>query len=259
VYGVLQAAGLLFFAFAGYARIATLGEEVREPERTIPRAIPLALGITVVLYLVVGIATLAAAGPSVLAGSHAPVAAAVRAAGAAWSVPVVRVGAAIASLGSLLALIAGIGRTTLAMARNGDLPRGLAIVENRRQVPARAELAVAGVVALLVLTVDLRGAIGFSSFGVLLYYAVANASALTQDVAHRRWPRALNAVGLLGCVTLVATLPVASVAAGMAVLVVGVGLRALLRRGSAGTSRGRRRTARSLARSPWSPRRSPGR
>src|SRR5207249_6056523 len=81
-YGVLQAAGLLFFAFAGYARIATLGEEVREPERTIPRAVPLALGITVVLYLVVGVAALAAAGPGVLAASHAPVAAAVQAAGA---------------------------------------------------------------------------------------------------------------------------------------------------------------------------------
>ena len=95
VYGVLQAAGLLFFAFAGYARIATLGEEVRDPARTIPRAIPLALGIIVVLYLVVGVAALAAAGPAVLAASHAPiVAAAVRAAGAAWSVPVVRVGAA---------------------------------------------------------------------------------------------------------------------------------------------------------------------
>ena len=150
VYGVLQAAGLLFFAFAGYARIATLGEEVRDPERTIPRAIPLALGITVVLYLVVGVAALAAGGPAVLAASHAPVAAAVRAAGAAWSVPVVRVGAAVASLGSLLALIAGIGRTALAMARNGDLPRGLAAVDARHQVPARAELAVAGVVALLV-------------------------------------------------------------------------------------------------------------
>src|SRR3954451_7527369 len=115
LYGILQAAGLLFFAFAGYARIATLGEEVRDPERTIPRAIPLALGITVVLYLVVGVAVLTAGGPAVLASSHAPVDAAVRAAGAAWSVPVVRVGAAIASLGSLLALIAGIGRTTLAM------------------------------------------------------------------------------------------------------------------------------------------------
>ena len=138
-------------------------------------------------------------------------------------------------LGSLLALIAGIGRTTLAMARNGDLPRGLAAVEARHQVPARAELAVAAVVALLVVTTDLRGAIGFSSFGVLVYYAVANASAFTQDAAHRRWPRALNVVGFVGCVTLVATLPVASVGAGVAVLFVGVALRGLLRRGSAET------------------------
>ncbi|HWJ33519.1 MAG TPA: APC family permease [Gaiellaceae bacterium] len=250
VYGVLQAAGLLFFAFAGYARIATLGEEVRDPERTIPRAIPLALGITVVLYLVVGISVLTAGGPAVLAASHAPVDAAVRAAGAAWSVPVVRVGAAVASLGSLLALIAGIGRTTLAMARNGDLPRALSAVEERRQVPARAELAVAGVVALLVVSTDLRGAIGFSSFCVLLYYAVANASAFTQDDAHRRWPRAFNVVGLVGCVTLVATLPVASVAVGVAVLLGGVVLRALLRRGSAGTSRGIQRRTRAPARSP---------
>jgi APA family basic amino acid/polyamine antiporter len=158
----------------------------------------------------------------------------VRAAGAAWSVPVVRVGAAIASLGSLLALIAGIGRTTLAMARNGDLPRGLAVVDDQHQVPARAELAVAGIVALLVVSTDLRGAIGFSSFGVLLYYAVANASAFTQDDAHRRWPRVFNVVGLLGCMTLVATLPVASVGVGVAVLAVGVGGRALLKGNGAG-------------------------
>jgi APA family basic amino acid/polyamine antiporter len=174
-------------------------------------------------------------------------------------VPVVRVGAAVASLGSLLALIAGIGRTALAMARNGDLPRGLAAVEERHHVPARSELAVAGVVAVLAVSTDLRGAIGFSSFGVLLYYAVANASAFTQDARHRRWPRAFNVVGLVGCVTLVVTLPVASVAAGVAVLAVGVSLRALLRRGTAGTNRGRRRTARSPARSPSSRLRSPGR
>ena len=231
---MLQAAGLLFFAFAGYARIATLGEEVRDPARTIPRAIPLALAITVVLYLVIGVAALAAAGPAVLGASHAPIAAAVRAAGAAWSVPVVRVGAAVASLGSLLALIAGIGRTTLAMARNGDLPRGLAAVEARRQVPARAELAVGAVVALLVVSTDLRGAIGFSSFGVLLYYAVANASAFTQDSSYRRWPRALNVIGLVGCVTLVVTLPVASIAAGVTVLAVGAGGRAWFKRSGAG-------------------------
>jgi APA family basic amino acid/polyamine antiporter len=237
VYGVLQAAGLLFFAFAGYARIATLGEEVRSPERTIPRAIPLALGITVALYLAVALAALAAAGPGALAAGGAPIATAVKAVGASWSLPVVRAGAAVASLGALLALIAGIGRTTLAMSRNGDLPRPLASVEPRHQVPARAELAVAVAVAVLVTTTDLRGAIGFSSFGVLVYYAVANASAYTQSPERRRWPRALNVAGLGGCLVLVATLPVSAVAAGLAVLGIGVAGRAAVRRtGSLGRS-----------------------
>jgi basic amino acid/polyamine antiporter, APA family len=230
VYGVLQSAGLLFFAFAGYARIATLGEEVRDPERTIPRAIPLALGITVVIYAAVGLTALLAAGPAALAATTTPLATAAEAVGAAWSVPVVRVGAAVASLGALLALIAGIGRTSLAMARNGDLPRRLSAVDPVHRVPARAELAVGAVVCLLVLTTDLRGAIGFSSFGVLTYYAIANASAYTQPPERRRWPRALNVVGVLGCATLVVTLPVTSVIAGAAVLAVGVAGRAFLRR-----------------------------
>ena len=230
VYGVLQSAGLLFFAFAGYARIATLGEEVRDPERTIPRAIPLALGITVVIYAAVGLTALLAAGPAALAATSTPLATAAKAVGAAWSVPVVRVGAAVASLGALLALIAGIGRTSLAMARNGDLPRRLAAIDPVHRVPARAELAVGAVVCLLVLTTDLRGAIGFSSFGVLTYYAIANASAYTQPPERRRWPRALNVVGVLGCATLVVTLPVTSVIAGAAVLAAGVAVRALLRR-----------------------------
>jgi APA family basic amino acid/polyamine antiporter len=222
VYGVLQSAGLLFFAFAGYARIATLGEEVREPERTIPRAIPLALGIAVAVYAAVGVACLLAAGPDALAASTAPVATAVKAAGEAWALPLVRVGAAVASLGALLALIAGIGRTSLAMARNGDLPRTLAAVEPRHRVPARAELAVAAVVSLLVLTTDLRGAIGFSSFGVLTYYAIANTAAFTQTAERRRWPRALNVLGAAGCAVLAVTLPLSAVLAGLAVFAVGV-------------------------------------
>jgi APA family basic amino acid/polyamine antiporter len=230
LYGVLQSAGLLFFAFAGYARIATLGEEVRDPERTIPRAILLALGITVAVYAAVGLTALLAAGPAALAASSTPLATAAKAVGAAWSVPVVRVGAAIASLGALLALIAGIGRTSLAMARNGDLPRRLSAVDAMHRVPVRAELAVGAVVCVLVLTTDLRGAIGFSSFGVLTYYAIANASAYTQPPERRRWPRALNVVGVLGCATLVVTLPVSAVVAGTAVLAAGVAGRALLRR-----------------------------
>lgn len=230
IYGVLQAAGLLFFAFAGYARIATLGEEVRDPARTIPRAIPIALAIVVGLYLLVGVAALSAAGAGALATSSTPVATAADAVGAAWALPVVRAGAAIASLGALLALLAGIARTSLAMARSGDLPAWLASVHPRYQVPDHAELAVAVAVAALVLTTDLRGAIGFSSFGVLTYYAVANASAYTQTAEYRRWPRALNVAGLVSCLALVAALPLSAMIPGVVMLVVGLAARALLLR-----------------------------
>ena len=209
-YGVLQAAGLLFFAFAGYARIATMGEEVRDPARTIPRAILIALFVAVGIYLVVGVSLLLALGPDRIAASSAPLATAVEAVGAAWAQPIVRVGAALASLGALLALIAGIGRTALAMARNNDLPRWLAAVHPRFQVPHHAELALAVVVGVLVLTTDLRGVIGFSSFGVLLYYAIANAAAFTQPAEQRRWPRFVNVLGLAGCLVLAVTLPLTS-------------------------------------------------
>jgi APA family basic amino acid/polyamine antiporter len=140
---------------------------------------------------------------------------------------VVRVGAAAASLGALLALVAGVGRTTLAMAREGDLPRPLSAVHPRFSVPHRAEVTLAVVVCVLVATVDLRGAIGFSSFGVLLYYAVANASAWTQSGEHRLYPRWLQGLGLAACLVLVATLPVAAVLAGLGVFAVGLAIRAL--------------------------------
>lgn len=229
-YGILQSAGLLFFAFAGYARIATMGEEVRDPRRTIPRAIPVALGITVVVYLVVGVSALAAAGPGALARAAAPLTAAVQAAGAGAITPVVRAGAALASLGALLALIAGIGRTGLAMARRRDLPGWLAAVHPRYRVPHHAEAALAAVVCVLVLTTGLRGVIGVSSFAVLIYYAIANAAAFTQPAADRRWPRALNVLGVAGCLVLVATLPPPAVIAGLALFAAGLAGRLIVLR-----------------------------
>ncbi|MFD6226601.1 APC family permease [Streptomyces sp. NPDC060232] len=218
-FGLLQGAGLLFFAFAGYARITTLGEEVRDPVRTIPRAVPIALGIALLVYTAVAVALLSVLGVEGLAGASAPLADAVRAAGAPGLAPVVRVGAALAALGSLLALVLGVSRTVLAMARDGHLPRALAAVHPRRRVPHHAELAVGAVVAVLAATADLRGAIGFSSFGVLAYYAIANASAWTLDSGVKG--RAVAAVGLSGCVVLACALPLASVVAGAAVLALG--------------------------------------
>jgi APA family basic amino acid/polyamine antiporter len=226
-YGILQSAGLLFFAFAGYARIATMGEEVRDPERIIPRAILTALTIAVSIYLVVGAAIMIALGPAGVAATPAPLAAAVDVAGWGWAGLPVRLGAAAAALGALLALIAGVGRTTLAMARHDDLPRWFAAVHERHQVPHHAEVAVAGLVCVLILVTDLRGAIGFSSFGVLLYYLIANAAAYTQSSDRRRFPRILQIIGMAGCGTLAITLPVSAVVGGTAVFAVGLGYRAL--------------------------------
>jgi APA family basic amino acid/polyamine antiporter len=222
--GVLRAAGLLFFAFAGYARIATLGEEVRDPAHTIPRAIPIALGITLVVYAAVAVTTLTALGADELSGSGAPLADAVRAAGVPGLAPVVRAGAAVGALGSLLALLLGVSRTSLAMARDRHLPHVLATVHPRFHVPHRAELAVGAVVAVLAASVDVRGAIGFSSFGVLAYYAIANAAALTLSPTEARPPRAVPVLGLTGCIALAFALPPAAATSGAAVLALGAAL-----------------------------------
>lgn len=224
-YGVLQSAGLLFFAFAGYARIATMGEEVRDPERNIPRAIVIALSVTVLVYGAVALALLNSLGAAGVAESGQPLADAVG--GQPWAVVAVRVGAAAASLGALLALIAGVGRTALAMAREGDLPRWLSAVHPRFSVPHRAELVLGAVVCVVVLLADVRTAIGFSSFGVLLYYAVANAAAFTQPREDRRYPRALQILGAVGCLVLVATLPWQAIAGGVAVVLAGLVYRAV--------------------------------
>ena len=235
-YGILQSAGLLFFAFAGYARIATMGEEVRDPRRTIPRAIVIALGITVAVYAVIALTLLSAIGPDAVAASPTPLAAAVEAGTITWAGPVVRVGAALASLGALLALVAGLGRTTLAMARERDLPQWLAAVHPRYRVPHRAEAVLAVVICGIIAVADLRGAIGFSSFGVLVYYLVANIAAFTQPDMDRRYPKALQVLGALACVALVATLPPLSVGLGILMFAAGIIFRlARLHRISRGT------------------------
>ncbi len=228
-YGVLQSAGLLFFAFAGYARLATLSEEVIDPKRTIPRAIPIALGIALVVYATVAVSALVGAGAPAIAAAQAPLAAAVEAGQLAWLSPAVRAGAVVASLGGLLSLMVGISRTAFAMASNRDLPMSLSVVHPRSQVPHRAEIAVGVIVAAVTAVADIRAAIGFSSFAVLVYYALTNAAALTLARCERRCPRALAALGLLGCVVLSLTLPAVAVVGGTILLTLGASMYALRR------------------------------
>ncbi|MFC7327045.1 APC family permease [Marinactinospora rubrisoli] len=221
-FGVLGAAGMLFFAFAGYARVATLGGEVREPERSIPRAIGIAMAVALGVYLAVCVAVLAVLGPRRLAASTAPLADAVTVAGWPNLTPIVAAGAALACLGALLSLSLGVSRTALALAEDGHLPRALTAVHPRYGVPHRSALAVGAVVAALVLVLDVRAAVGFSSFGVLVYYAVANASALRLGPSEGRPLLLVPVVGLAGCVVLALSLPLPLVLGGAVMVGSGV-------------------------------------
>ncbi|QDG67258.1 amino acid permease [Pseudarthrobacter sp. NIBRBAC000502772] len=219
--GVLPAAGLMFFAFAGYARIATLGEEVKDPARTIPRAILAALAGAFAIYLALALLLQNHLAEGRLAATSAPLLDAVVNSQLAAGAPVVQAGAAAACLGALLALITGVGRTTLAMARERDLPAPLARVGGKHTVPFVAELAVAAVVIFLILTTDVMTVVGFSSFGVLIYYAVTNAAAYTLEEHPAHGPRWLNVVGFISCLLLAFTLPPVSVLGMAAVLAAG--------------------------------------
>jgi basic amino acid/polyamine antiporter, APA family len=236
---ILQSAGFLFFAFAGYARIATLGEEVRDPATTIPRAIPLALAAVLAVYVVVGVTALAVVPATDLAGTSAPLQLVVAAGRLDALGPLVDVGAGIAALGVLLNLIPGVSRTTLAMARERELPGWFAHVHPGRSLPLRAELTVALVVVVLVVVLDLRSAIGISGVAVLTYYAVTNAAALTLRPEQRRWSPVIAVVGLVGCVVLVAALPLTAVLTGTITLAIGVIVRLLTprRRGDTAPAR----------------------
>lgn len=208
IVGIVGAAGLIFFAFAGYARMATLGEEVINPTKTIPRAIIGALWVVLVVYLVVALAAtpILLAAPSSL---DAPLTA-LAGTGNEWLVSTLAVAA---SLGSLLAILAGLSRTSLAMGRRKDLPSLLSRVSPRTGGPIVAEVTVAGLAIVLILVTDPLWLVGLSSAGVLTYYAIGHVSALALPRSETYLPRVVPVMGLLLCALLVFTLPIASVIA----------------------------------------------
>lgn len=231
--GTLQGAALLFFAYTGYARVATLGEEVRDPRVTIPRAILLTLGGSLVLYLAVALVAVGAAGAPALAASPAPLLAVARAAGPGWLERWVAAGGVAAMLGVLLSQLLGLSRMAFAMARRGDLPRWLAAVDEARGVPGNAVLAVGAAAALVAATGALREIAAAASFAILVYYGIANLAALRMPRQAKLYPDAVPAVGLAACALLAVSLPARTAAVGVAVLAAGMLLRAALRRGLA--------------------------
>lgn len=230
--GFLEATALLFVAFTGYGRIATLGEEVRAPRRTIPRAIILTLIISTCLYLAILLGGLNVLGPAQFAGATASTAAPLQAVAgrldAPWLGPLVVVAAVTAMAGVLLNLILGLSRVVLSMGREGDLPARLGQLDRTGQ-PLPATLCVGAVVALIAALGGLALVWSFSAFTVLLYYAVTNLAALRLSRAERLYPPIVPALGLLGCLGLAIWLPPVVTGLGLAILGLSLGLRRLLK------------------------------
>lgn len=227
--GVLEAAALMFFAYTGYARIATLGEEVRQPRVTIPRAIVLTIAVTVVLYAGVAYVAVGTVGAAALAASDAPLELAAARVGPTWLVGVVSVGAFAAMLGVMLSQLLGLSRMAFAMARRGDLPAGLSAVHERFRVPHRAVVLVGAIAAVVAVTGTLRGVAAAAAFTILVYYGIANVSALRMPREAKIVPDIVPAVGVIACLSLALALPLKTITVGLSVLVGGLGLRALVR------------------------------
>lgn len=218
----LGSAALLFVAYTGYGRIATMGEEVANPRRTIPIAIAVTVVVTTLLYVLIGYALLHTSLYSAPQAIDDTQLALVALADANWLRVVVLVGAAIALLGVILNLILGVSRVILAMGRRNDLPAHLAHLNAARTSAPNSVYAATGVMALLALLGDVQLAWSFSAFTVLAYYSITNLAALKVAPAQRFVPKWVSWLGLASCVGLTFFIDGAVFAAGCAFIAVGL-------------------------------------
>jgi APA family basic amino acid/polyamine antiporter len=205
-FGILEATALMFVAYTGYGRIATLGEEVKEPRRTIPRAIITTLVVSMVLYVSVAYVAVGYAGAERLASLTEDLAAPLEVLasefGGSGLAALVAVGAVTAMLGVLLNLIIGLSRVLLAMGRRGDMPAATARVNAAGTTPMVSVVVMGLVIAALVLIGDVKTTWTFSAFTVLIYYSITNLAALRLPSEDRRFPRWVAYAGLVACLFL---------------------------------------------------------
>ena len=219
--GVLEGAALIFFAYVGFEQPSKLGEEIREPERTIPQATFLALGLSTALYGAVAMVAVGLIGAAGLAGSPAPLWLAVQATGVPWASAVTAGGALVATLSVLMGEEWAVSRMLFAMGRRAQLPRWLVDVNCRTGTPSKAVLIVGGVGALLTAFVDVRSLLEFASFVILCHYALTNTCAMRLAPARRCYPVGIALVGLLSSVGLALTRSPPAIVGGLVFLSVG--------------------------------------
>ena len=224
---LLQATALMFVAFTGYGRIATLGEEVAEPRRTIPRAVIVTLLISMALYLSVAFVGIGVNGFENLDGS---LALASKSVSNAALPTVMLVGATVAMVSVLLNLVLGLSRVVLAMGRRGDLPKATARISESTSVPAVATVGVAVLIAGLVCVGDVKLTWSFSAFTVLVYYAITNLCAIRMKPGERLYPIWPAYLGLAACLTLAFFVDWEIWLTGLGLIIIGLAWRACFNR-----------------------------
>jgi len=222
IMGIMSGAALIFFAYAGFARVTIMAEEVKEPEKTIPRSIYLALGISTVIYIFVSLVAVGIAGAPALAQSGSPLADAIRVTGSSGAVLLISLGALIATASVLLTTIMGISRIIFAMARNNDLPGFLSRISPRFSTPHYAIWITGLFMIAAILLADLALVVAVSTFAMLIFYFIANIAALRLPRGYQRYPSVVPVIGAITCAGLVAFLTMNSWIIGITGLAIGI-------------------------------------
>jgi len=229
VIGTFEGAALIFFAYGGYARVTTVSEEVRDPSRTIPRAIILAITLSTILYVLIGVVSVGLVGSGRLEAARSPLADAISVTGSSGAVLLVSLGAMIATASVLLMTILGVSRMTFAMARNGQFPAFLRQINKRFQTPHYAIL-ITGVLSSILVFSDFSRLVAVGTFSLLFHHALVNLSAIRLQPKNRRYPVFVSAIGFLLCISLLAFLSQEAWTISLAGIFLGVILYALMTR-----------------------------
>jgi APA family basic amino acid/polyamine antiporter len=217
LFGILQGAGFIFFAYLGFGRIAALGEEVKNPEKNLPLSILIALVVSIVIYFFAGLTATGLQDYRILAQSGSPIADAAKATGNFTLVAAISFGALIAIVGVLLTNLIGLSRVAFAMARNGQLPKSIAKVSSRFGTPYIAVLSMSALLIVIAVALDLQQAVAITSFALLSTHLIVNFSAIRlrkkmPSSAKFRVPfyPLIPVLGLLSCTILMFSLPIES-------------------------------------------------
>ncbi len=223
--GIAEAAALLFFAFTGYGRIATLAEEVANPKKSIPKAIIITIVSAILLYVAIAVVAIGVIGANAMASSKSPLQVVADVLATPGISSVITIGASTAMLGVLLSQILGISRMMLAMGRRRDLPPVFQKIHHRYRVPHIGILITGIIILLLTLLGSFEFIVRAATFTILLYYSITNISAIRQPKSDRLYGKVVPVLGLIGCLAMSVSLPLNVIISGVGLLLIGFVIR----------------------------------